>query len=82
MSKTEYVYTTGTVGTATKVYNYTYGNTWKDQLTSFDGTARVLHTNLYYKILNFSMITSYVIGGKEGVEWLLVTYQKELGGLK
>ena len=46
------------------------------------GYHRVLHTNLYYKILNFSMITSYVIGGKEGVEWLLVTYQKELGGLK
>ena len=39
MSKTEYAYTTGTVGTATKVYNYTYGNAWKDQLTSFDGTA-------------------------------------------
>ena len=39
VSKTEYAYTTGNVGTATKVYNYTYGNAWKDQLTSFDGTA-------------------------------------------
>ncbi len=39
MSKTEYAYTTGTVGTTTKVYNYTYGNTWNDQLTAFDGTA-------------------------------------------
>ena len=39
VSKTEYAYTTGTVGNAIKTYNYTYGNAWKDQLTAFDGTA-------------------------------------------
>lgn len=39
VSKTEYAYTTGAVGTATKTYNYTYGNGWKDQLTAFDGKS-------------------------------------------
>lgn len=39
ISRTEYAYTTGTVGTATATYTYTYGNTWKDQLTSFGGQA-------------------------------------------
>ena len=39
MSKTEYAYTVGEVGTAIKTYNYTYGNAWKDQLTAFDGSA-------------------------------------------
>ena len=38
--KVEYPYTTGTLGTPTKTYNYTYGDTnWKDKLTSFDGKA-------------------------------------------
>ena len=41
VSKTEYAYTTGTVGTAIKTYNYTYGNAWKDQLTAFDGQSIV-----------------------------------------
>ncbi len=37
-NKTEYPYTTGELGTATKTINYTYGNTnWKDQLTSYNG---------------------------------------------
>ncbi len=37
-SKTEYPYTTETVGTATKTYPYLYGDTnWKDKLTSYDG---------------------------------------------
>ncbi|MBZ9686131.1 hypothetical protein G9F72_007265 [Clostridium estertheticum] len=39
-SKTEYPYTTGTLGTATKTYAYAYGDAnWKDKLTSFDAKA-------------------------------------------
>ena len=41
VSKTEYAYTTGIVGAATATYNYTYGNAWKDQLTSFGGQSIV-----------------------------------------
>jgi RHS repeat-associated protein len=37
-SKSEYPYTIGTVGTSTKTYNYSYGDSnWKDKLTSYDG---------------------------------------------
>ena len=72
MSKTEYAYTTGTVGTATKVYNYTYGNTWKDQLTAFDGTAITYDaagnpTSYLGKTLTWSrgrLLTKYVSGTK------------------
>lgn len=40
LSKSEHPYTTGTVGTATKVYNYSYGDSnWKDKLTNYDGKA-------------------------------------------
>lgn len=40
VSRTEYPYTTGALGTATKVYSYIYGDTnWKDKLTSYDGRA-------------------------------------------
>ena len=28
-------------GNPDNTYNYTYGNTWKDQLTSFDGSSIV-----------------------------------------
>ena len=39
-SKTEYAYTTGTLGTPTKTISYSYGDTnWKDKLTSYDGKA-------------------------------------------
>ena len=41
VSKNEYVYTTGTLGTPTKTYAYAYSNGWKDQLTSFDGQSIV-----------------------------------------
>ena len=34
---TEYPYTTGTLGTATKTINYTYDSAWKDKLISYDG---------------------------------------------
>ncbi|MBU3114613.1 DNRLRE domain-containing protein [Clostridium lacusfryxellense] len=38
--KTEYPYTTGTLGTATVSYPYVYGDTnWKDKLTSYNGNA-------------------------------------------
>ena len=39
VSKNEYAYTEGELITPTKTYNYTYGNAWKDQLTSFDGNS-------------------------------------------
>ena len=39
LSRTEYAYTTGDLAgvTPTNTYTYTYGNSWKDQLTSFNG---------------------------------------------
>ena len=39
ISKKEYAYTTGTLGTATKTYGYTYGNAMKDQLTVWNGKS-------------------------------------------
>ena len=40
LSKKEYAYTTGTLGTAAKTINYSYDDTsWKDKLTSYDGKA-------------------------------------------
>ncbi|MDT8716244.1 DNRLRE domain-containing protein, partial [Clostridium sp. 19966] len=39
-TKTEYAYTTGSLGTATATHSYTYGNSnWKDELTAYDGKA-------------------------------------------
>ena len=38
-SKKEYAYTTGTLGTVTATYSYSYGNTWKDQLTAYNGQS-------------------------------------------
>ena len=38
-SKSEYPYTTGDTGTATKTVNYTYDSTWKDKLISYDGDS-------------------------------------------
>lgn len=37
LSKTEYAYTTGTLGTALDTITYGYDTTWKDLLTSYDG---------------------------------------------
>ena len=38
LTKTEYAYTTGALGTPTNTINYTYGNTeWKDLLTAYNG---------------------------------------------
>ena len=39
VSKKEYAYTTGTLGTATNTINYTYDSVWKDKLTSYNGKA-------------------------------------------
>lgn len=40
ISKKEYPYTTGELGTATETINYSYENTnWKDQLTKYNGQA-------------------------------------------
>ena len=38
-SRTEYAYTTGTVGTPVATFNYAYGNGWKDQLTAYNGQS-------------------------------------------
>jgi RHS repeat-associated protein len=39
-NKTEYPYTTGTVGVATALYPYVYGDAnWKDKLTSYNGKS-------------------------------------------
>ena len=40
LTKTEYPFTTGQLGTSTQVINYTYGDAnWKDKLTAYDGKA-------------------------------------------
>ena len=72
MSKTEYAYTTGAVGTAIATYNYTYGNAWKDQLTGYGGTAITYDaagnpTSYLGKTLTWSrgrLLTQYVSGSK------------------
>ena len=72
MSKTEYAYTTGEVGTAIATYNYTYGNAWKDQLTSYGGSAITYDaagnpTSYLGKTLTWSrgrLLTKYVSGSK------------------
>ena len=45
------------------------------------GYHRVIHTNVYYGILNISIGTGYLINGSEGVEDVLEFYQIILGGL-
>ena len=70
VSKNEYVYTEDIIilGTPTETYNYTYGNTWKDQLTSFDGSSIVYDvsgnpTSYLGKTLTWSrgrLLTKYV----------------------
>ena len=45
------------------------------------GYHRVLHTNVYYGILNISIGVGYLINGSEGVEDILEFYQIILGGL-
>ena len=39
LSRTEYAYTTGAVGTPTNTFAYTYDTGWKDQLVSFNGQS-------------------------------------------
>ena len=63
-----------------KVVGYTY-DAWGNCSIVKKGYHKVLHTIVYYKILNYSMITSYVINGRDGVVWLLRTYQNVLGNL-
>ena len=41
LSRSEYVYTEGELGTPVATYNYAYGNAWKDQLTSYNGSTIV-----------------------------------------
>ena len=42
---------------------------------------RVMHTNVYYAILNLTISLGYYSAGKEGVEAVLLIYQRILGGL-
>ena len=37
LTKTEYAFTLGELGTVTDTVNYAYDNTWKDKLTNYDG---------------------------------------------
>ena len=40
LTKTEYPYTTGSLGTPTRTISYAYGDAnWKDKLTAYDGKA-------------------------------------------
>ena len=43
---------------------------------------RVLHTDLYYDILNTSMCIGYFTNGTEGVEFVLLFYRCTLGGIR
>ena len=42
---------------------------------------KVLHTNLYYLLLNFSIFVGYFNGGEKGVRTVLKIYKEILGGL-
>ncbi|MGN0744827.1 MAG: RHS repeat-associated core domain-containing protein [Christensenellales bacterium] len=46
------------------------------------GYHRVLHTDVYYAILNTSMAFAYIVNGSAGVEEMLWFYKSILGGLK
>ncbi|MDD4292019.1 MAG: RHS repeat-associated core domain-containing protein [Clostridia bacterium] len=43
--KTEYAYTTGTLGTPTNTISYGYDTTWKDKLTSWNGLSGTANFN-------------------------------------
>ena len=45
------------------------------------GYHKVMHTNVYYGLLNISIGAGYLINGSEGVEDVLGFYQIILGGL-
>ena len=84
MSKTEYAYTVGEVGTAIKTYNYAYLNAWKDQLTSFDGTAITYDasgnpTSYLGKTLTWSrgrLLTNFVSG------YTMISAQYDANGIR
>ena len=69
MYRSEFPYTTGAVGTVTKICDYYYNNTWKDQLTSYDNKAITYDasgnpTSYMGKTLTWSrgrLLTKYVI---------------------
>ena len=45
------------------------------------GYHRVLHTNLYYMILNTSIEIGYIVNGSDGVVDVLGFFQSSLGAL-
>ena len=68
VSKSEYAYTTGTLGAATDTVPYVYDVTWKDKLTSYDGTS--ITYNEIGNPLTYGGDISYVWEGRE-----LIRYQ-------
>ena len=84
VTKKEYTYTEGELGTPIKTYSYTYGNTWKDQLTSFDGQSITYDasgnpTSYLGNTLTWSrgrLLTSFVNGTKT------VTMQYDANGIR
>ena len=67
VGKTEHAYTTGTVGEATTIDAYSYGNaSWKDQLTAFNGQA-ITYDNvgnpLTYKGKTFTWTRGRLLAG-------------------
>jgi len=53
----------------------------KNLVSMKKGYHRVVHTNLYYLLLNSSMIIGSNIGGENGVNKVLSIFKKILGGL-
>jgi RHS repeat-associated protein len=68
VSKSEYAYTAGTLGAATDTVSYTYDSTWKDKLTSYDGTS--ITYNEIGNPLTYGGDISYLWDGRE-----LIRYQ-------
>ena len=64
LSKNEYAYTTGTLGTVTDTITYTYGDSeWGDLLTSYDG-----NTYTYDAIGNLTSVGYYSYTWEQGRE--------------
>ena len=65
LTRKEYAYTTGTVGTATDTVNYTYGDSsWGDLLTAYDG-----NTITYEKVQTNNTIGNPLSDGTWNYTW-------------
>ena len=84
MSKREYAYTAGTLGTAVKTYSYTYGNGMKDRLTAWNGKSFAYDScgnPTKYKGDSMSwqrgrLLSSYTKGGKT------YTFNYDINGIR